>query len=290
MSSVAQLKSRIRSVNSTKQITGAMELVSASKMRRAAERSLSTKQYHNHASELLTHLMNEGIAERHPLFVHRPVRNRLLIVIASDTGLAGAYNANILKRYVASLKMDEERRVKTLTITVGRKISSFASRLNAAEVIGAYEGFSGSDMPSEYRAIVETAISQYRDETIDAADIIYTQYNSSINQEVKLWHLLPAGHVPGEDSLSDEVKAAVFEPSKAAVFDAVVDRVIETQIVQAILDSAASEHSTRMLAMKNATDNASDLVDDLTLAMNKERQATITREISEISNGAEAVG
>jgi F-type H+-transporting ATPase subunit gamma len=265
-----------------------MELVSASKMRRSAEHSLATKQYNAHASELLAHLMNDGIADEHPLFVHRPVKTRLLIVITGDTGLAGAYNSNVLKRYIASLKMDEERRVRTLTIAVGRKIANFASRLDKAEVIGVYEGLSNHPTPSQYRAIVDMAIRDYRDATVDAVDVIYTKYLSSISQEVRLLHLLPAGHIPGEE-ISQAIKAAKFEPSRHAVFDKVMDRLIGTQVVQAILDGAASEHSTRMLAMKNATDNATDLADDLTLAMNKARQAAITQEISEISNGAEAV-
>ncbi|MDR2524225.1 MAG: ATP synthase F1 subunit gamma [Candidatus Nomurabacteria bacterium] len=288
MPSVSQLKGRIRSVNSTKQITGAMELVSASKMRRAADASLATHEYHAHATELIERLMADGIADGHPLFVHRPMRSRLLVVITSDTGLAGAYNSNVLKRYVASLKMDKERGVRTLTIAVGRKIANFAARLDEAEVIGVYKGISGALTPSDYRAIVDTAVEKYARAEIDAVDIIYTKYCSSLSQEARLWHLLPAGHTPGKEDDFD-ARSAIFEPSRAEVFNVVVERIIEIQVVQAILDSVASEHSMRMMAMKNATDNATELSDDLTLEMNKARQAAITQEISEISNGAEAV-
>lgn len=288
MASVAQLKSRIRSVNSTKQITGAMELVSASKMRRAANRSLATQPYHKYISDILTRLMSEGLADNHPLIVHRDVRTRLLIVITSDTGLAGAYNSNVLKRYIKELEFDRKRGVKTLTIAVGRKIAQLASRLGE-EVVGVYEGASTGSAASERGAIIDTLITKYRDLEVDAVDIIYTKYRSSINQEVRVWSLLPAGHIPGVDYESQGDDSYKFEPSKEKVFGALVKRSIEIQLAQTIFDSAASEHSTRMLAMKNATDNANELSDDLTLAMNKERQAAITTELSDISNGANAV-
>jgi F-type H+-transporting ATPase subunit gamma len=288
MASVAQLKGRIRSVNSTKQITGAMQLVAASKMRKAANNSLSTQDYHRRASELLMHLANEGATDKYGLFVHRLVRTRLLIVIASDTGLAGAYNSNVFKEYVKALQFDRERGVKTLTIAVGRKIAQYASRLDGVEVIGSYEGMTNNVVPGEREAIANIALEKYRSGEVDAVDVIYTKFRSSISQEVKTWALLPAGHVPGIE-ISEGVKAMTFEPSRGIVLDFLVERLLQVQVVQAILDSAASEHSTRMMAMKNATDNATDLGEDLTLAMNKERQAAITQEISEISNGAEAV-
>lgn len=288
MASVAQLKSRIRSVNSTKQITGAMELVSASKMRRAANQSLATQPYHKYISNILTHLMGQGLVDNHPLIVHRDVKTRLLIVVTSDTGLAGAYNSNVLKRYVKELEFDRKRNVKTLTIAVGRKVAQLASRLGE-EVIGVYEGVSTGSAAAERGAMIDTLITKYRDLEVDAVDIIYTKYRSSINQEVRVWNLLPAGHIPGVDYEAEKDETYKFEPDKEKVFSALVKRSIEIQLAQTVFDSAASEHSTRMLAMKNATDNANELVDDLTLAMNKERQAAITTELSDISNGANAV-
>ena len=287
MASVAQLKGRIRSVNSTKQITGAMELVSASKMRRAASRTLATKPYHKHISDILMRLMDEGLSDGHPLFVHREVKTRLLIVVSSDTGLAGAYNANVMKKFIAEIERDRARDVKTVVIAAGKRITQFASRIDGIEVLGTYDGLSTGSAAGARAGIVDTAITMYRNAEVDAVDIIYTKYRSSINQEVKMWKLLPAGHKPGVDT--EEGESYKFEPSKERVFGALVKRTIEIQIAQTVFDSAASEHSTRMLAMKNATDNANELVDDLTLAMNKERQAAITTELSDISNGANAV-
>lgn len=288
MASVAQLKSHIRSVNNTKQITSAMQLVSASKMRRAAEQSLSTQPYHKHISELLTRLMGRGLTERHPLIVRREVKTRLLIVITSDTGLAGAYNANVLKLYLKELEVDRKRGVKTQTIAVGRKAIQLATRLGE-DVVGTYEGIANGAAAAQRNAIVSTLITKYRELEVDAVDIIYTKYRSSVNQETRAWKLLPAGHIPGVDYDASEDHTYKFEPGQEKVFGALVKRAIETQVAQTVFDSVASEHSTRMMAMKNATDNATELSEDLTLAMNKERQAAITNELSDISNGANAI-
>ena len=292
MASVQQLKSRIRSVSSTRQITKAMELVAASKMRRATTAVKETTDYARATRELLADLAHdrETIA-RHAMFQQRPIKKRLLIVISSDSGLAGAYNSNILKTFVKELREDDARHVATETLTLGRKISQFASRLKDASVLGSFEKLPDRATGVEIKSILQMMLDSFRDQTCDAVDIIYTRFNSSISQEVVVERLLPAGLMGAGEfaNVSDNLRESKFEPSRSVVLDAVVARMIETEIVQALLDSRASEHSMRMMAMKNATDNANGLVDDLTLAMNKERQAAITQELSEISAGAEAV-
>jgi F-type H+-transporting ATPase subunit gamma len=265
-----------------------MQLVAASKMRRAIERTVSTHDYTHHAHELLRHLSGEGATEGHPFFTRRPLKNRLLLVISSDTGLAGAYNANVFKRYVSELESDRKKGVKTSTIALGRKISQFAARLRDNNIVGTYNKLSDDLSSVEFQTVLATALDGYSDETYDAVDVIFTRFKSSITQEVTVERLLPAGDEP-DSSAQDRLKNVKFEPSTREVLDAVIDRLIEAEVAQALLDAIASEHSMRMMAMKNATDNARGLVDDLTLAMNKERQAAITQELSEISNGAEAV-
>ncbi len=292
MASVQQLKSRIRSVNSTKQITKAMQLVAASKMRRSTSAVKETADYATAARELLADLAHdrETIAS-HPMFQSRPIKRRLLIAISSDTGLAGAYNANILKGLVAELKSDNERHIHTETLTLGRKVSQFASRLKEVKVIGSYEKLPDQPTGLEIKAILNEAIDRFVGLECDVVDLIFTRFHSPINQEVVVERLLPAGLASQSDyeQVSGEISESRFEPSRDEVLDAVTERLIETQIVQALLDSRASEHSMRMMAMKNATDNASSLSSDLTLAMNKERQAAITQELAEISAGSEAV-
>ncbi|MCL2038228.1 ATP synthase F1 subunit gamma [Candidatus Saccharibacteria bacterium] len=291
MPSVQQLKSRIRSVNSTKQITGAMQLVAASKMRRAIDRATATHDYVYAARDLFIYLSNICHLDHHPLFVRRDVKRRLLVVISSDTGLAGAYNSNVFKKYTAELKRDKERGVETDTLALGRKISQFATRLNDNNVIGTYEKLPQDLSNIELTTIVNTMLDGYKTEKYDAVDVIYTKFRSSLSQDVKMHYLLPMGHIPGEPGDTEYAKAEYvkFEPAPGTVLDFVAERLARADIVQFLAESLASEHSMRMMAMKNATDNASSLSDDLTLAMNKERQAAITQELSEISAGAEAV-
>lgn len=287
MASTRQLKSRVKSVKGTRQITKAMQLVAASKMRRAQEVASQIQLFSTMASELLTHLRSLPDTANHHLFVDRPVKRRLVIVISSDKGLAGAYNSNVLKRYAQRLKSDNEAGVDTVTICIGRKANQFASRIKGADVIGAYEGFPERPTENELRPITSTIINQFTDETIDAVEVIYTEYKNSLTQIASTKQLLPAGFQ--ETEVSESVAQASFEPSAEEVLEAVTHRLIEVQLFQAYLDSVASEHSMRMIAMKNATDNAGDLIEDLTLAMNKVRQSAITQELAEISGGAEAM-
>ena len=291
MTSVAQLKSHIRSVNNTKQITSAMQLVAASKMRRAVSRSLATQPYNRYLNSLLVSLAGQEAAGRQPLMSKREVKNKLLIVIASDTGLAGAYNSNVLKYYLKELNRNREAGIKVKTIAIGRKAIRLASRLGE-DVIGTYEGMSAGSVSAERGAIVATVIDEFLAHRVDAVDIIYTNYHSPVSQEVNVWKLLPAGQTNVADETADafaEESEFIFEPSRDEVLDALTKRAIEVQVAQTLFDSVASEHSTRMLAMKNATDNAEDLSRDLTLIMNKARQSAITTELSDINNGANAV-
>lgn len=287
MASTRQLKSRIRSVGNTRQITKAMEMVAASKMRRAQEAEKAAISYTQTASELLSYFASQGITKNHPLFQVREVNRRLLIVVASDRGLAGAYNSNIFKQYVREINSDRKDGDTTPTIAVGRKTAQFITRLKEAEVVGVYENVADQLDGGELQAILDTARDQFVAGEVDAVDVVFTQFISSINQQVITRRILPAGFETVE--VSDDVSEAVYEPSPQKVLDAVAYRLVEAQLYQALLDAKASEHSMRMLAMKNASDNADDLVEDLTLAMNKARQGAITQELAEISGGVEAM-
>lgn len=287
MASQRQLKGRIRSVTSTKQITKAMQMVAASKMRRAQEAEKATLDYTRSANELLSHFSSQGVTDDHALFQKRDVKTRLYVVIASDKGLAGAYNSNILKKYLAELRADEAKGVQSMTITVGRRASQFVSRLKNVTVTGNYDDLPDDLEGSEFSSILATAVEMFSEGQVDAVDVVYTEFISSLTQTPKVERILPAGFTKTE--VSQDISTAVYEPSVDAVLDAVTYRLVGAQIFQAMLDARASEHSMRMVAMKNATDNASDLIDDLTLAMNKARQGAITQELAEISGGAEAM-
>jgi len=287
MASIQVIKSRIRSVKNTKQITKAMQLVAASKMRRAQEAEKASLPYTRAASEILTYLATQGVTRQHPLFVARPEKSRLMIVIAADKGLAGAYNSNITKLYIKELKSDESVGRKTQTITIGRRAGQMASKIKSVDVTGSYEDLGDNPGDVELQVILDTAHDKFISGEIDAVDIVYTEFTNSLKQTAIVKRILPAGF--DEEFVSESIRESEFEPSQEEVLDGVAHRLVGAQIFQALLDAKASEHSMRMVAMKSATDNASDLADDLTLVMNKARQSAVTQELAEISGGVEAM-
>ncbi len=287
MASTQLLRGRISSVKNIKQITKAMEMVAASKLRRAQEAALRSREFALIASQLLTRIRKLTDVNKHPLFVRREIKSRLLIVVASNRGLAGAYNANVLKNFASELQHDAKQGVINKTITVGKKATAFTAKISGLEVIGAYHDFADKLSSEDLRPILTTALKGFISKEFDAVDVVFTDYISSINQKPTVKHLLPAAQ---EDvDLPKHLEDAAFEPSTEKVLNEVTERFVEVSLMQYMLEAAASEHSSRMLAMKTATDNATDLVDDLTLAMNSARQAAITQELAEITAGAEAI-
>ncbi len=287
MASTQQIKRRIKSVSSTKKITKAMELVAASKMRRAQEATLRSRAYRNTARELLTRLAKSTDVSKEPLFAERELKNRIIIVISSDRGLAGAYNSYILKAFTKELRADKKAGINTQSIFIGRQAARFGAKVEGLEVIGVYEDFPDRAAGSDIQPILDTVIDSFLKKEVDKVDILFTDYISSINQEVRVQTILPA-HFEEAESPAD-LSDTTFEPSPEKVVRSITPRLIKTQLFQALLESQASEHSMRMMAMKSASDNASDLIDDLTLVFNSARQAAITQELAEISSGAEAI-
>lgn len=287
MPSTRQLKSRIRSVKSNKQITKAMELVAASKLRKAQDASRASTAYALAARELLTQLGTLSDVQQFPFYKKREVKSRLVILITSDRGLAGAYNANVIKQFVRVLNEDEKAGVKTKVICIGRRGAQFAARLKGVETVGVYTAMPDVITANDFRPILVAAVDRFLDEIVDSVDIITTRFVNSFTQTAETLPLLPA--VFEEAEVSKDIQMARFEPSISVVLEGATIRLLESQLYQALIDAKASEHSMRRAAMKNATDNASELVDDLTLEMNKVRQAAITQELAEISSGAEAM-
>lgn len=285
MSSTRQIKSRIRSVSSNKQITKAMELVSSSKLRRAQEKALQTRSYTEKATEILNSLSATIDVKKSPLFEVRPIKNRIIIVLTSDRGLAGAYNANALKLMVKQVKEDDTETNSTV-ITVGRKADQFVAKLKDVEARGSYKIDENVTVDS-VRPILSTVVDMFRKKEVDSVDVVTTKFVNSFTQTAELINLLPAG-TEGLQSGNGPVDFT-FEPSAEEVLDYAIVRLVEAYLYQAVLDARASEHAMRRVAMKNASDNASDIVDSLTLEMNKVRQAGITQELSEISAGVEAM-
>ncbi len=287
MASTRQIKSRIRSVRSNRQITKAMELVAASKLKKAQERSVATRQYTDAAVEVLNALAATTDVARSPLYMVRPIKSRVVIVITSDRGLAGAYNTNALRLLTKQLREDDASKVSTDVITIGRKGSSFVSKLKDVEAKGSYS-IDEDVSVNQIRPILLNVIQMFKDGEVDSVEVITTKFVNSFTQTAEMTNLLPAG-TSDIDGMEKPSVDMLFEPSAEEVLDYATTRLIEAHLFQSILDARASEHAMRRVAMKNASDNAGEIVDDLTLEMNKVRQAGITQELAEISGGAEAM-
>lgn len=296
MANTTALKRRIGSVKNTRQITKAMELVAASKMKKAQGQALATRDYRESAKGILGRLSTVSDVSLNPMFITRPVKEHLLVIITSDLGLAGGYDGNVIKAVIKHIEENDKNKIKTNIVAIGRKGGQFFSRIRGLNISSAYSMFSKDPTPADIRPIIMGTIHKYEEKNIDKATIIYTEFVSNIKQEVKSINILPAkldseknhGEDQGKKTIS-ELEVAFFEPNIDEIVDDAVLRLIEVQLWQAVLEALASEYSMRMIAMKNASDNAGDIIDDLTLEYNTARQAAITQEIAEIVGGAEAV-
>lgn len=292
MASLITLKRRIGSIKNTRQITKAMQLVSASKLRKAQEQAQASRDYRIAAYALLARLNQIHEVDQQPLFRKRPVKTKLYIVVTSNSGLAGAYNANVLKMLAQAARKDQDAHVTTKVITIGNKGSQFVRRLKDVELLAHYPAFGDEPTENDIRPIVASVVDEYKNEAVDEVHLLYTDFRSTISQLATDLPLLPAHldeEAVAEAAKQQDVGLMNFEPDVETVVHNIASRLIELQIWQAILESLASEHSMRMLAMKNATDNASDLIQDYTLEYNTARQAAITQELAEITGGAEAM-
>jgi F-type H+-transporting ATPase subunit gamma len=289
MASTITLRRRIKSIRNTRQITQAQQLVAASKLRRAQEYAAASRDYAELANELLTRLSGIDEVVREPLFEQRTVRSRLYILITSNTGLAGAYNANVIKELVQAVRADKAAGVASHVIAIGNKGAQFVRRVSDINLDAAYPGFGNRPSANDIRPVLNTIIEQYKAETVDEVHVLYTKFLSTVTQRAESLQLLPAQTPVADDSSATENHISTFEPDLETVIDQVATRLIEAQVWQALLESIASEHAMRMVAMKNATDNAKDLIDDYTLELNTARQAAITQELAEITGGAEAL-
>jgi len=292
MPSTRDIRRRIKSVKNTAQITKAMQMVAAAKMRKAQQAALAGRPYAALMNEVLGAVTRAATDLAHPLMDAREARKRCLVVISTDKGLCGSLNSNLLRE---AAKLD---RATTIYITAGRKASQFIVRTKrqlAAE-------FTYKDTPlfSEARAISRFARDMFLNGEADRVDILFTNFISTLNQRPEIVPFLPVGQIKavtagvhGEEmdaELSASATEYLFEPSPEHVFGALLPHYLNFKVYQILLEAKASEHSSRMVAMKNATDNAKQIIKDLTLEYNKMRQAGITNELLEITSAAMAMG
>lgn len=296
MANLRDIKRRIRSVKNTGKITRAMQLVAASKMKRAQEAAIAARPYAQLLAEILAALPQGTGDDRellaHPMLARREIRHRGVLVISTDKGLAGALNANMF-RFLAS----EYDKDTTRFVSIGRKGSQFLARTGRNLV----SQFSLTDRPPfrEVRPVVETLVKAFEEGEIDTIEIVYPRFVNNLSQVISRDQLAPIPdlqsfidtHKGRPDYTADapipnDTRDMVFEPSPKEILGELVSLYVRRKIYQKILEAQASEHSARMVAMKTATDNAKDLAGKLTLTYNKVRQAAITQEILEISAAA----
>ena len=282
MPSLRDIRRRIRSVQNTRKITKAMELVAAAKMRRAQERVLQARPYADELASVMVELMRRTPEYRHPMLVPREVRRRVLILVTADRGLAGGLNSNNVR---LALREINAAGVPVGVVTIGRKGRDLMRRLRK-DLIADQSQLGDRPTMGDVLPAARVAIEQYENEEADQVDVVFARFVSTGRQEATLRRLIPVE--PPEDA--PKVGADFLcEPEPRDVLDALLPRYVEAQVYRAVLENAASEQAARMMAMRNASDNANELIDDLTLTANKVRQATITTELMEIVSGAAAL-
>lgn len=285
MSSLRDIKGRIDSTQKTRQITKAMEMVSASKMTRAEQNTRAYKEYDKKMQEVVANIANSSIEITHPMLEEREIKKTGYLVITSDRGLAGAYNSSVLRHLQIELEKNHTSKDEYTVIAVGRMGYDFCQKRDipvSRSIIGL------ADQPtfSDIQDLTSETVQMYIDEEIDELIIVYNEYISAISQEVKSRKLLPITHIQEDETAVQEYE---YEPSEEYILEVLLPQYAESLIYGTILDAKASEHAARMTAMKSASDNAEDIIGELTLSYNRARQAAITQEITEIIGGAAAL-
>ncbi len=291
MATIREIRRRIRSVQNTAKITNALQLVAASKMRRAQERALAARPYAERMRDVLGHLAfltdtdGDPDAALHPLLQQREIRETALILITPDRGLCGGLISN-LQRHAGEIALGPERRGELSMIPVGRKGRDYFTRFRVP-FRGEFTQLGDYPSLAETRPISRIAIDDYMSGAIDQVVVVFSSFVSTIVQRPTTVQVLPV-QAPQAEEQAREVEY-IFEPSPRDVLAELLPRYVEMQIYQAVLEAAASEQSARMVAMRSATDAAEEMVQDLTLEYNKARQAAITSELLDIVGGVEAL-
>ncbi len=282
MPSERELRRRVRSVRNIQQVTRAMQMVSASKMRRAQSATLASRPYEERLRRVLNDLAPYADPEAHPLLARRPVTRAAVVLISTDRGLVGSLNVNLLR---ATLRF-AERLPAVSYVAVGRRGIGSLRRLRR-QVTAEFSNLGDRPSTADTNVVARVAVEEFTAGRVDEVHLAFTRFVNTIRQEPTVRRLLPLA--PQEERSGIPRLQYIFEPDPAGVLGVVLPRLIEMAIYQAVLEALASEHSARMVSMRNATENAGELIDELTLAMNKARQWRITKEMLEIASGAEAL-
>jgi F-type H+-transporting ATPase subunit gamma len=286
MPSLIDIRRRIKSVRNTQQITQAMKMVSAAKLRRAQDRVIAARPYASLLGKVLANLAvavaADEEAESNPLLARRPEQRILLLLVTSDKGLAGAFNSNLIK--AAQKFIDEHRNAELEMVAIGRKGRDFF-RKRDVKIRADHVGILANPRFDEAAAIARDAIERFRAGELDALYVLNNEFKSMVSQRLSVARLLPV-EIPPQPEAVDYI----FEQPPNQMLEAILPRWVEIELYRAMLETAAAEHAARMMAMEAATSNANEMISKLTLYMNRVRQASITKEIIEVVSGAAAAG
>lgn len=286
MAGAKEIKSKIGSINNTRKITSAMEKVAVSKMRRAQERVAHSRPYAEAMRKVIGNIANGTLEYRHPFLTERDVKNVGYIVISTDRGLCGGLNSNEFKRVLQDMKAWTDKGATAQFAVIGNKATAFFKRFGG-KVLAQQSGSGDTPRLADVIGSVRVMLKEFSEGRIDKLFIVYNNFINTMKQEPVIEQLLPLPKA--ELSARTHSWDYIYEPDPKVILDKLLDRYIESQVYQGVVENAASEQAARMVAMKAATDNAGNLMDELKLVYNKARQAAITQELSEIVSGAAAV-
>ena len=282
-----EIRTQIKSVQNTKKVTRALEMVSASKIRRAQDLMRASRPYARLMRQAIGHLASANTEVQHPFLVEREAVKRVgYVVISTDRGLCGGLNSNLFRKILAEIKQWQSQDVEVDVVAIGSKAVAFFKRLKV-NLVGTVTHLGEQQQVEKLVGVIKVVLDAYSDGKIDRLQLAYNDFINTMSQKPTVDQLLPLP--PTDDLQSTHAWDYIYEPSAEDILDHVLSRYIESLVYQGALENLASEHAARMVAMKSASDNANKLIDDLTLVYNKARQAAITQEISEIVSGAAAV-
>ncbi len=284
MATLREIRRRIGSVKSTQQITRAMKMVAAAKLRHAQEKIFAARPYAYQIDEMIRHLIATLGEPQDPLLEEREPQRVLIVAVTADRGLCGAFNGNIIKQVLHQIDFHKDKEVSLLCL--GRKSNDFFTK-RGYPVEMRYTQFFNNLNFSHARMITDYLVERYRTRQTDLVEVVYNEFKNAVQQNVIVEKYLPL--TPGEFAGGKASIDYIYEPDKESLLNALLPKHLNMQMWRILLESNASEQGARMTAMENATDNASELIHDLTLYYNRARQAAITKEISEIVGGAEAL-
>lgn len=286
MAAAKEIRNKIRSIQNTQKITRAMEMVAASKMRKAQDRMRAARPYADKMRNVIAHVAAASAEYKHPYLLEREIRRVGFIVVSTDRGLCGGLNANMFRTMIAEMEKRRDENVEMDICAIGNKASMFFKRLGA-QVVGQATHLGDAPPMEDLIGTVKIMLDAYNESTIDRLFLVFNEFVSSMTQRPMIEQLLPLVSSP-EDQLKHHWDY-IYEPDSKEILDHLLMRYIESLVYQGVVENIACEQAARMVAMKAASDNAGALIDELQLVYNKARQAAITQELSEIVGGAAAI-